>query len=199
MAQQTGSKLDQEYSGYEKTRDRARAKTPAQMYCRLAGLALLLAGIAGFFADSGFGTGDGVDGSNLIIFEVNGWHNLVHLVSGVLLLAAAPRRASAKTIALLFGITYGAVAVIGIIDGSDVLGLIPVNAPDHVLHVALALTGILAALASPAPEKELRASTAVGDAGTGRKIDTAHPVAGDEHGDAAGGTVRAEPGLRGRG
>jgi hypothetical protein len=204
MAQQTGSKRDREYTGYEKARDLARAKTPAQQYCRLAGLALLLAGIAGFIADGTFDTGNGVEGGELLIFEVNGWHNLVHLLSGLLLLAAAPRRASAKTIALLFGLTYGAVAVIGLIDGSDVLGWFPVNAADHVLHIALALTGILAAIASPAPEDELKASTAVGNDSTGRRIDTLDPITSnrDSHGrgggDAVSGAVRAEPGLRRR-
>ena len=159
------------YLGYEKMRERTRARTPAQIYCLLAGLALLLAGIFGFIADSSFDTGNGVDGGDLIVFEVSGWHNLVHTASGLLLLAAAPRRASAKTIALLFGITYGAVAVIGLIDGEDVLGWFPVNAADHVLHIALAAVGVLAALASPAPGRDLRTSTAVGDASTGRLVD----------------------------
>jgi len=177
MAQQTGSKLDTSYTGYEKTRDRARAKTPAQQYCRLAGLALLIAGIAGFAIDGSFDTGNNVDGDKLLIFEVSGRHNLVHLLSGIVLLAAAPRRASAKVVALLFGITYGAVALIGLIDGNDVLGLFPVNAADHVLHLALSLVGILAALASPAPENQLRASTAMTNrATTGRRIDTADPI-----------------------
>jgi hypothetical protein len=178
MAQQTGSKLDKEYTGYEKTRDNARAKTPAQQYCRLAGLALLLAGIAGFFANGMFDTGNGVDGDNLIVFEVNGWHNVVHIASGLLLLAAAPRRSAAKTVALLFGLTYLAVAIIGLADGNDVLGWFPVNAADHVLHFALALAGILAALASPKPENEVRASSAVGHGSTGRRIDTAAPITG---------------------
>ena len=120
-----------------------RARTPAQWYCLLAGLSLLLAGILGFIADSSFDTGDGVDGGSLIGFEVNAIHNLVHLASGLVLLAASRRRASARAVAIGFGLVYGLVAVIGLIDGSDVLGIIPINSADNVLHVALAALGIL--------------------------------------------------------
>ena len=76
---------------------REHRRTPAQWYCLLAGLSLLLAGILGFFADASFTTGDGIDGDRLLsIFEVNGIHNLVHIASGLVLLAASPKRASAK-------------------------------------------------------------------------------------------------------
>lgn len=145
--------------------------TPAQWYCLLAGAALLLAGIFGFIADASFdvaGSGDGeatgnangqLQGDSFLGFEVNGWHNVVHLASGLLLLSAFRKRTAAKTIALLFGITYGAVAVIGLVDGNDVFGLLPVNPADNILHIALSLAGILAALVSPRDER-LTTSTA---------------------------------------
>jgi hypothetical protein len=133
-------------------------RTPAQWYCLLAGAALLLAGLLGWIADTTFGSGSDVSGDELVVFEVNGWHNVVHLLSGALLLAASVRRTSARTIALLFGITYGAVAVWGLLDDT-VLGLIPVNAADNVLHIALSLAGVLAALASP-DDQPLHTTTA---------------------------------------
>jgi hypothetical protein len=133
--------------------------TPAQWYCLLAGAGLLVAGGVGFIADASFSVGSDVEGSDLVIFEVNAWHNIIHLVTGALLVAAAARRTSARTIALLFGITYGAVTIIGLITGDHVLGFIPVNGPDHVLHATLALAGIVAALISPQGE-ELVTSTA---------------------------------------
>jgi hypothetical protein len=40
------------------------------------GATLVFVGLLGFIAESAFDTGSGVDGENLIIFEVNGWHNL---------------------------------------------------------------------------------------------------------------------------
>jgi Domain of unknown function (DUF4383) len=126
-----------------------RRRTPAQWYCLLAGASLLLAGILGFFADSGFDTGDGIQGDELLsIFEVNGIHNLIHIASGLVLLAASPKRASARLVAIGFGLVYGLVTVIGLIDGEDVLGLIPVNAADNVLHLALTALAFLAAFAS---------------------------------------------------
>ena len=141
-----------------------RAKTPAQWYCLLAGLSLLLAGILGFFVDAGFDTGNGVDGDSLIVFEVNGIHNLVHIASGLVLLAASRTRRSARAVAIGFGLVYGLVALIGIIDGSDVIGLIPVNGADNALHVALALLGIIAGVISRNDDRAR--STATIDRGT---------------------------------
>jgi hypothetical protein len=132
------------------TRDDRR--TPAQWYCLLAGLSLLLAGVLGFISDSSFTTGDGVQGDLFVGFEVNAIHNIVHIASGLLLLAASPRRPAARAVALGFGAVYGLVAVIGIIDGEDVLGLIPINAADNVLHVALAALGIISGLMSRADD-----------------------------------------------
>ena len=124
-------------------------RTPAQWYALLLGAVLVLVGILGFVVDAGFDTGSNIQGDELIVFLVNGWHNLVHIASGVLLLASYRRRTSAKTVALAFGVVYGIVALIGLIDGNDVIGLIPVNGADNVLHLAIAATGILAGIASP--------------------------------------------------
>ena len=121
-----------------------RRRTPAQWYCLLAGISLLLAGILGFIVDSSFDTGSIIDGGDLLgIFEVNGIHNLVHLASGLVLLAASAKRASAKTVAIAFGLVYGIVTIIGLIDGDTVLGLLPVNAADNVLHIALSALGLI--------------------------------------------------------
>ena len=137
---------------YTNDTDADRKRTPAQWYCLLAGAALLLAGLLGFLVNADFGVGNvpsgTVEGDLLLGFEVNGWHNVVHLASGLVLLAAANTRPTAKAVALTFGLVYGLVAIIGIIDGRDVIGLIPVNGADHALHVALAALGIIAALIS---------------------------------------------------
>jgi hypothetical protein len=125
------------------------AKTPAQLFAYLVGAVLVLVGIIGFFADSAFNTGSGIDGDKLLgIFEINGIHNLVHIASGVLLLSVAPKRATARYGVLAFGAVYGIVTLIGLIDGEDVLGLIPVNPADNILHIALTLAALLAAFAS---------------------------------------------------
>jgi hypothetical protein len=55
------------------------------------------------------------------------------------------------------------VTVWGLIDGDQILGLIPVNGPDNVLHLAIAAVGILAGLASPSRDAPTtRRAAAVG-------------------------------------
>ena len=132
-------------------RDRARddVRTPAQWYTLIFGATLLLVGLLGFAFDSTFNTGEGTDGDKLIgIFEVNGIHNLVHIASGIALLALSPKRSTAKLAALTFGVVYGLVTIIGFIDGDTVLGIIPVNMADNFLHLAISGLAIAAGVVS---------------------------------------------------
>jgi len=152
-------------TGRALTRDDRR--TPAQWYCLLAGLSLLLAGVLGFISDSSFDTGDGVQGDLFLGFEVNAIHNLIHVASGLVLLAASPKRASARAVALGFGLVYGLVAIVGLIDGEDVLGLIPINSADNLLHIALAALGIITGLISRDDDRG-RGSTVIGREGEDR-------------------------------
>ena len=123
-------------------------RTPAQLYALVFGATLLIAGIAGFFVDSNFDLGNGINGDDLVAFEVNGVHNLVHIASGLLGLAVMGSAANSRAYALGFGTVYLLVTIVGFIDGHDVLGLIPVNDADNFLHLAISLTGIAAGLAS---------------------------------------------------
>ena len=131
-------------------------KSPAQVYALTFGLTLLLVGILGFFYTADFSTGDasaqpGNKDSVLGIFEVNGWHNVVHILSGLTGLALAGSWFGARLYALGFGVVYLLVAGLGFAagDGESILGLIPVNTEDNWLHVVIALLGILAGLLTP--------------------------------------------------
>jgi hypothetical protein len=140
-----------------------RPRSPAQLFCLVIGATLVLMGVLGFFVKAKFDTSTGgdpgaLDGENLIIFEVNGWHNTVHILSGLFLLALMGRHATARVAALGFGVIYGIVTVIGLVDGTDVLGLLPVNPADNILHILLTVAAFAAAPA-PAPERA-RAATA---------------------------------------
>jgi hypothetical protein len=130
-----------------------RQRTTAQLFCLVVGATLVLVGLLGFLAESKFDTssgGDGgaLDGEKFLLFEVNGWHNVVHIASGLFLLAVMARPAPARLGALAFGAIYGVVTLIGLIDGKDVLGLLPVNPADNVLHILLTVAALAAALAS---------------------------------------------------
>jgi hypothetical protein len=125
-----------------------RDRTPAQWYCLLFGATLLLVGLLGFIVDATFDTGSSINGDALLGFEVNGWHNLVHIASGLVLLAAANTAPTAKTVAIAFGVVYGLVALIGLIDGDTVFGLLPVNPADNILHIGISALGIIAGLMS---------------------------------------------------
>ena len=145
------------------TSDDHLPKTLAQRYCLFAGAALLLVGILGFVAEGSFQTGDRLEGGSFLGFEVNGWHNLVHILSGLVLLGAANTRPTAKTVAMGFGFVYGLVFLIGLVQGDEVLGVIPVNGPDHVLHFLLAAAGVAAGLVSATTKASQRRRRAGGE------------------------------------
>jgi Domain of unknown function (DUF4383) len=144
--------------------DRHRNRSAAQWFCIVVGATLVVVGLFGFLAEATFDTSAGsdpgaVDGENFILFEVNGWHNVVHIASGLFLLALAGKHRTARTAALAFGAIYAVVTVIGLVDGHDVLGLIPVNPADNVLHIVLTATALAVGLISHRDRRDVRRAT----------------------------------------
>ncbi len=144
--------------------DRNRGRSAAQWFCLIIGGTLVLVGLLGFLAEATFDTSAGsdpgaLDGENLVLFEVNGWHNVVHILSGGFLLALAGRHRTARTAALAFGAIYGVVTIIGLVDGHDVVGLIPVNPADNVLHILLTVTALAVGLISDRDRRDVRPAT----------------------------------------
>jgi hypothetical protein len=128
-------------------------RSPAQVYAAVIGAALLLAGIAGFFYNASFGSGDGTDRDAVLgILDVNGWHNVVHIVTGALGLAAAGSYGAARGYAIGLGVVYLAIALLGFIagDGEEILNLIPVNTEDNFFHLLVGIAGLGAGVATPA-------------------------------------------------
>ena len=84
------------------------------------------------------------------ILAVNGWHNVVHLLTGLLGLAAVGY--AAREYALGLGLVYLVVAIWGFIIGSgeSILTIVPVNTEDNILHLLLGLAGLGAGAATPA-------------------------------------------------
>jgi Domain of unknown function (DUF4383) len=123
------------------------ASSPARLYATVAGAVLTIIGIIGFFYSASFGSPGTVD-DVFGIFVVNGWHNVFHLVTGLLGLAAAGY--AARTYALAVGLLYLVVAIWGFIigPGDSILSIIPVNTEDNVFHLILGIVGLGAGAAS---------------------------------------------------
>lgn len=122
--------------------------SPARLYATLVGGVLVIAGIIGFFYSASFGSPGSVDDA-FGLLAVNGWHNVVHILTGAIGLLVAGY--AAREYALWLGIVYAVIAFWGFIIGSgdSILGFIPVNTEDNFLHLILGLLGIAAALSTP--------------------------------------------------
>ena len=125
--------------------------SPARLFVLLAGAALVIGGVAGFFYESDFGTGPDLVADDILgVFPTNGWDNALHLLAGIAALAAASRAPRPMTLALGAGFTV--LATWGMLESENgvasLVDVIPVDTEDSLLHLALGLTGIAAGLAS---------------------------------------------------
>ena len=131
---------------------------PSMLYAGVVGATLVVAGIIGFFYNATFTSDESVRDAVFGVLDVNGWHNVVHILTGVLGLHAFRAGAhAARTYAMAVGLLYLAVAVWGFMVGSgdSILSIIPVNTEDNILHLLLGVAGVGAAFATPS---EARAS-----------------------------------------
>jgi uncharacterized protein DUF4383 len=139
-------------------------KTLAQVWALTLGAVLVIVGLVGFIAEPSFAVGDNAQRGTLIAFDVNGWHNVVHLLSGIVGLAMAGTAAKARLFSIGYGAVYVLVTILGFIvgDGGYLLSIIPINTADNILHLLIAVAGIAIGLASPATARARggRAATA---------------------------------------
>lgn len=93
------------------------------------GFAFLVVGILGFIPNP-IASPDG-------IFEVNAVHNVVHLLSGLLALAAgySSDENHAKAYNVGFGVVYALVTVLGFLGVGFVVDLLALNTADNFLHL----------------------------------------------------------------
>jgi len=93
------------------------------------GAVMVLVGLIGFVNDPVLG-----------IFEVDFLHNIIHLITGAVLIMAASMGSKGSMAVKIIAITYALVAVIGLaIPGDMLLGLFEVNFADDILHIVFAI------------------------------------------------------------
>jgi len=114
------------------------ANSTAKTYALVLGVVLLLVGILGFVPALN------PDGNELGIFAINGLHNVIHILTGVVGIAAATSAGGlyARWFAGIFGAVYALVTIVGFAQGNTVLGLIPANTADNLLHTAITLSAL---------------------------------------------------------
>jgi len=115
----------------------------ARLFALVVGAVLIVAGVIGFFYESTFTSDESTRDAVFGILDVNGWHNLVHIATGLVAIALA--YVYPRAFALGFGIVYLIVAVWGFVlgDGDSILSIIPVNTEDNVLHAIFAVAGFV--------------------------------------------------------
>ncbi len=132
--------------------------SPARLYATLVGTGLMTFGILGFFYSSSFGSPGEVDEA-FGLFAINGWTNVLHVLTGAVGLFVAGF--ASRQYALWLGFLYVAVAVWGFLLGGDgeILGFLPVDTANDLLHLALGGLGLAAAAATPATRRRPTAAT----------------------------------------
>ncbi len=113
----------------------------AKQIMYLVGAVFIVLGLIGFVNDPILG-----------IFDVDMLHNLIHLISGVLALVFASQgEPQARRFALILGVVYGLVTILGFMTGAGkILGLVSVNGADNILHLVLTVVFLIVGLKKPA-------------------------------------------------
>ena len=130
--------------GVDSTADKS-AKLVRTM-ASVVGAVFLLVGILGFIPgittnyDTLSFAGHESDAKLLGLFQVSILHNVVHLLFGVVGLAAARTREASRAFLVGGGIVYLALFVYGlVIDKESGANFVPLNSADNVLHLLLGL------------------------------------------------------------
>ena len=117
----------------------------AKLAAIVLGIVFVLVGLLGF-----------VNNPVLGLFAVNTSHNLIHIISGLVLLAGAYSSLGSGLALKIVGIVYALIAIIGFfmvsVDGM-LLGFITMNDADKWLHVVLAVVILAAGFGLPDDDK----------------------------------------------
>ncbi len=104
----------------------------------VSGALYLIIGLIGFAVTSGVGFADR-NGKDLLLFEINPLHNIVHLLIGGLLIAGARGGLlTARRVNTLVGAVYLVVGVLGLVLLHSALDILALNWADNALHLGSA-------------------------------------------------------------
>ena len=132
----------------------------ARLYALVAGALLALLGVLGFFYDAGFATGTDLSADDVAgIIVVNGWRNVLYLLSGLLALGFAAR--SPRRTAAALGAFYLVFGIWGLLetdhDIGSILEVLPLTDSDNLFHLVVGGLGTIAALVDgPLPRPKRR-------------------------------------------
>jgi hypothetical protein len=113
-------------------------ESPNRLVGGVFGAVYVLVGAAGFAITQGIDF-TAPTGQQLIIFELNPLHNVVHvLVGGLLAGAALGASGASRAVNGLVGAIYLAVGIAGFFVAGSQLNILAVNHPDDVVHLASA-------------------------------------------------------------
>jgi hypothetical protein len=136
--------------------DRQRpTRTLNQSLALAFGAVYALVGLLGFVVSNDVDFAGDL-GASLLGFDVNGLHNIVHLLIGLALLGAARTHMTARGVNLAIGAVYVLLAVLGPFINDTAADVIGLNGADHVLHL---LSGMLLVGVAVAADKRSRALT----------------------------------------
>jgi hypothetical protein len=114
------------------------------------GIVMLVIGILGFGPAVNTAGPSGTSYTLLLgIFAINPLHNVIHLATGAIALAAGlyGSGAYARIYFLVFGIVYALITLIGVTgilfdSHGSLLGIVPINGADNVLHLAITIVSL---------------------------------------------------------
>jgi hypothetical protein len=127
---------------------RLDAVTLCRLFCLATGPFLLLDGATGLlFAHTAFSSGDHLPRAEWnFVFHFNSWHQLLHVLNGLILSAGAIKRTWAPVAALVFGATYAVMAPVGFLDGDDIFNLFYSGTRENLVHAMFAIEGLVLGL-----------------------------------------------------
>jgi hypothetical protein len=109
-----------------------RSASAPQYYSVVVGMFLCVRGLTTLFSGPDFS------------FPGDGWRAVAQVVIAVVLFACVARRTAALRAVIAVGVVYLAETLLGLIDGRDILGVIPVDMRDKIVHPTLAILALVA-------------------------------------------------------